>query len=343
MEKTQKELDYLNNMLYPEKCKGVKIPSMTAIPSCAFQFHSTINLTTNSSGNLVLVCNPYYLCDKSSFPFDVGFPMFEIPDVPDPPSFPNMKAMSTSSLWLYNGNNLTGNSKITSAEGPFEFNGINIGQDIPPLYDQYRLVSAALTIRYIGKMDNASGVIGGSIVFDDLGFISCNANADPSDPAIEDMPSWDFPPLSKYTDFNLIKDAYYHHENLSIEGMKLLYFPIDNSYDEFVKINDLSHAKFKKVPHDGIEPGTGIDTYNLFRTYIDKDYYKSGFNWVVYTSGAPANSTCFKLDLYCNFECLPNSSYLSYMPISLNNYSISTQERKQQQLLIQKNPILKLT
>lgn len=340
MEKVKKEYDYLDDMLYPEKRKGVKIPSMTAIPSCAFQFHSTVNLTTNSSGNLVLVCNPYYLCDKSAFPYDVGFPMITIPDVPDP-QFPNMKAMSTSSLWVYNGDNLTGNSKITTAAGPLEFTGVNIGQDIPPLYDQYRLVSASLIIKYTGKMDSASGVIGGSIIFDELGFVSCNANADPSDPAIEDMPSWDFPILSKYSDFNLIKDAYYHQENLVIDGMKLLYFPIDNSYDEFVKIDDLTHTKFKKVAHDGLE-GHPYDNYNLFRAYIDRDYYRSGFNWVVYVSGAPASSTCFKLDLYCNFECLPDSSYLSYMPISLNNYNISPQERRQQQLLIQKNPILKL-
>ena len=48
------EYHYLNNLLHPEKCKGVKIPSQIPVPSCSFQLHNCVTLRTNASGNLVI-------------------------------------------------------------------------------------------------------------------------------------------------------------------------------------------------------------------------------------------------------------------------------------------------
>ena len=36
----KQEYNYLNNLLYPERCKGVKIPSPVPVPSCSFQLFS---------------------------------------------------------------------------------------------------------------------------------------------------------------------------------------------------------------------------------------------------------------------------------------------------------------
>lgn len=35
----RQQYNYLNNLLHPERCKGVKIPSPIPVPSCSFQLH----------------------------------------------------------------------------------------------------------------------------------------------------------------------------------------------------------------------------------------------------------------------------------------------------------------
>ena len=58
------EYIYLNNLLYPEKYKSVVIPSSIPVPSCSFQLHNSISLTTNSSGNLGVFFSPYFLASN---------------------------------------------------------------------------------------------------------------------------------------------------------------------------------------------------------------------------------------------------------------------------------------
>ena len=54
------------------------------------------------------------------------------------------------------------NDSLTSNSSDSNFSILNIGQGIPPVYDQFRLVSASLiVVKYIGRMNITSGVIGG--------------------------------------------------------------------------------------------------------------------------------------------------------------------------------------
>ena len=59
------EYDYLHNLLAPERCKGVKIPSAIPVPSCAFQMHNSVTLTTNETGFVCAMFNPYFLARLS--------------------------------------------------------------------------------------------------------------------------------------------------------------------------------------------------------------------------------------------------------------------------------------
>ena len=52
--------NYLNDLLYPEMYKNVKIPSPIPVPSCSFQLHNSIKLSTNELGNLAFVFNPFF-------------------------------------------------------------------------------------------------------------------------------------------------------------------------------------------------------------------------------------------------------------------------------------------
>ena len=314
-DKTQ-NYEFLSNLLRPEKARGSKIPSQVPVPSCSFQLHNCTTLTTNGSGNCALIFNPFFLAADTAIgsKMDVGGTDYYCHKF-------------LTSLFVNNNANLTGTQSDSN------WVPVDIGQVLPAVYDQYRLVSACLVVKYIGRLDNACGVIGGAIIYDQNDTIGGMVQADtgsaynPNGAGTNSVS----PTLAKYGNFDLAMDSFYHQENMCIEGVKELYFPIDNSFEEYVKIMD--DTVVGAIPDP---TGSGGVVYS-----IQEDYYKSGFNWFFYALGCPANINCFKIDIYCNFECLPNAKYLNYMPVSLNPYIVSAEDKKKMILIAQGRPVLK--
>ena len=221
----KQEFNYLNNLLYPEKCIGCKIPSALPVPSCSFQLHNSIALKTNANGCLALHFNPFFLFNNTlPNQKNVYFNTNELQDEWE------TESLRYSSLFIANGNTLNGHQTCE------DWNCIDIGQMIPPVYNQYRLVSASIVVKYVGRLDIASGVIGGAIVFDETRGVGANGKYNLKD----DELTIDFSSvpdiLAKYGNFDLAMDSFYYQENLCIEGMRQLYFPIDNSYEEYTKL-----------------------------------------------------------------------------------------------------------
>lgn len=313
----ENEYDYLNSLLHPEMCKGVKIPSPIPVPSCAFQLHNTVTLSTNSSGNLVFLFNPFFLYNDS-----LNGVVFN-PSTSDPSIAFTLNF--ASSFYFNNNDNVDGRTA-----GVAGWNNINIGQGIPNVYNQYRLVSASLVVRYIGRMDITSGVIGGAIIYDESVIPSVNVrNNAGGDSGIGSLNVEQT--LYKYSNFDLAMDSFYHQETNCIKGLREIYFPLDNTYEEYTKtIGSLNEMKI-------MEPLGVLDNRRGFTGLC-----KTGFQKMVYVLGAPPNSSCFKVDIYCNFETLPNASFLNYMPVSLTQKNVSPEVKKQSIAIVQKTPITDL-
>ena len=321
----ENEYDYLNSLLHPERCKGLKIPSPIPVPSCAFQLHNTVTLTTNASGNLCFLFNPFYLYDKNILNQSV----FKLT--------PNSGVEQTglfnycTSLFVNQSADLDGFTPNVGGWVP-----VNIGQGIPSVYNQYRLVSASLVVRYIGRMDITSGVIGGAIIYDEGiypgGLMTYTVES-------QDYSFYNRPPgLFKYSNFDLAMDSFYHQERNCIQGLREIYFPLDNTYEEYQKMASPSDVKnFNQVVVANDGTSSGLPSVPVF---IDT---KKGFQKMVYVLGAPPNSACFKVDIYCNFETLPNAEFLNYMPISLSPKTISPEMKKQSIAYVQKQPITDLS
>ena len=306
------QYDYLKNLLFPEKCKGVKIPTPIPVPSCSFQLHNCLTLSTNSSGNLGILFNPFFLYNNNiqSKQFSTNNETESV----------NLTYLST--LYVNNNDSLRGSASDVN------WDPVSIGQMLPPVYDQYRLVSASLVVKYIGRLDIASGVIGGAIVFDELdgiggGFVLQTQTGQAQGTSIPAN-------IQKYGNFDLAMDSFYHQENLCLEGIRQLYFPIDNSFEEYVRMTDGANITLEEIS-------------NKIYFKSDQDYIKNGFNWMIYVLGAPANSACFKLDVYLNFECLPSASFLNYIPITLSPMGTSSEEKRKANLIVQQKPIMKLS
>ena len=321
----KQEYNYLNNLLYPEKCKGVKIPSPVPVPSCSFQLHNCVTLQTNASGNLGVVFNPFFLASNSND--NIGNYTYADENVKSATFKPNY----FSSFYVNNAQDLNGYSTN------YNWRPINIGQQIPPVYNQYRLVSASVVVRYIGRLDIASGVIGGAIVFDESKEIGCDGieTVVGADDNVNRINFATRPTnLDKYGNFDLAMDSFYHQENLCIEGMRELYFPIDNSYEEYVKL--LNPSLITGIRKHGVNDAIPVLS-------ADEDYLKNGFRYMIYVLGAPPSSSCFKCDIYCNFECLPNAEFLNYLPLTLNLDPTTAEEKKEATLIIQQKPVMKIS
>ena len=309
--------DYLNNLLHPEKVRGCKIPSQVPVPSCAFQLHNCITIQTNSSGCIGVLFNPFFLANDSA----LGKAM----DVNNTDVYVHK---FLTSLWVNKANTLSGSMDDNNWEP------VNIGQTLPSVYDQYRLVSASMVVKYIGRLDSAQGVIGGAIIYDDLdsvgGQVQVPASEAAYDPAAAGANTV-CPQIAKYGNFDLAMDSFYHQTNSCLEGVRMLYFPVDNNYEEYTTCMDEATVAAIKVGTTNYQfsPAPGL--------------YKGAFNWFFYGLGCPANTNCFKIDIYCNFECLPKAKFLNYMPITLNPYVITNEEKKKMIMFVQNKPVLKET
>lgn len=324
---SKNEYRYLNNLLHPEKCKGVKIPSQIPVPSCSFQLHNCITVRTNSLGNLAIMFNPFFL---GKFPDALGDKIpagqVHVTNTNDLYSFSAGYNFLTS-FFINNDDSLTGNAPNTN------WSNVNIGQLIPAVYDQYRLVSASVVVKYIGRLDYTSGVIGGSVVFDESTQVGGRfftesqreAGGDVTRGVFNNVPEF----LYKYGNFDLAMDAFYHQENLCLQGMRCLYFPVDPSYEEYTRLMNANLIQVSGKYGD-------LDSFKAVST---EDYLKNGFNNFIYVMGAPANTACFKIDIYCNFECLPSSSFLNYLPLSMSTDFISGEQKRRAALIVQQTPI----
>ena len=248
--------DYLGTLLHPESVViAAKIPSMMPVPSTCFKLRQSFNVTCNALGNAVLMVNPFFL-GKTPNPQQLTF-------------------LELSSVYLNNDPSLTLGSPSNF------FKAINVGQSITPVYSQYRLVSGSLIGNYYGKFNEMSGYIGGAIVYDKN--------------VVKNTETIVSPDLQIYGNRNLISDSHYHNKESVIEGIRLIYFPLDNSFEE----------------------------------YISLDESRNGFSWAVYIGNAPALAV-FNFDLSLNFECLPTSDFLNYIPVSPPARNVSKKEESVQ-------------
>ena len=345
------EYNYLNNLLMPEKCKNVKIPSPIPVPSCSFQLHNCVTLTPNSQGNIGILFNPFFLVNNnflSAKQNDLGqisadkffatsgqFSEYPSDSTATPPLGTYLFAPYMLSSLLVNSE-----EQLTGTESCPGWKPVNINQNIPGVYDQYRLVSASVVVKYIGRLDIVSGVIGGAVIFDehpDLNGMFYGGIADGNTSVANMMKNnfgFDTSYYNKYGNFDLAMDSFYYQENLCIEGMRQLYFPIDNSYEEYTKLFNIDLINIDHLAqNDGTKP--------VMRS--NPDYLKNGFKFMVYTLGAPPSSACFKVDIFCNFECLPNAEFLNYLPLSMNVDHITPEQKKEATLIVQNKPIMKIS
>lgn len=292
---------YLNSLLYPEKSKGCKIPSQIPVPSTTFQLKSSFQIKQQwgfeAGKRFGVLINPFFLANNS-----VRETVFKYVNE----DFGNEVKYSlgyASTCWVAN---IPGTEWVDS---------VNAFQTIDDVYEKYRLVSACIKVKYIGSLENVSGEIGGAIFTISTNAIGGNCYEDGELAA----PSSQGYGLEKYFDIDYALDSIYSLRSTPLEGLRMLYFPLDNSFEEYQKVfgkDDFSHK------------GDVNTEYQIPRYEALKGAIKNGFYWFIWFDNVPEKGP-FLFEMCCNFECLPKPSFLNFIPTSLDIYPISIDLKKQ--------------
>lgn len=325
--------EYLNNLLHPETRPGCKIPSRIPVPSTTFQLKTATTLTTNGKGCILLRINPWVLASEDAI--GTRFEYVTLNNIP---------------CWGFIC------SPITSVAGDFYpvLDGVNetpiteliysvvdMGQIVPSgLFASFRIVSGSVKLKYIGPIERASGIIGGGITNkqingDAMRYYNIRKEASPSPP--------DFNPSaasyntmmqgSEFTDFNNVNHLVYSYTGNVLNGVRMLYFPIDNKYDEFTKVfnGDVSDVVISR----------SFATSEPFQPVVNIRQFNRGFWWLLYAQGLPVSSKCLRLELTLNYELMPSEKYLNYMPININPVYIDSKVRRKLLIQVAKQAVTK--
>lgn len=342
--------NYLNSLLNPDIYKYSKIPSLIPVPTCSFHIHNYVDIDT-TSGKIAIIFNPFFLY-RNDFTIDTTISEEEINNLV---FYDNGKSETWGTMYdnndpttkIYEGYYrpfflstllVSTGSGLNDDPTSCYWTPYNIGQDIPDMYSRYRLVSCCVTLRYMGPKETASGVIGGSIinlnnnrVNGDIGVAKYYITTTSSQFVFfqqTNITNDDY--LINYGNFRYAMNSYYHKENNVNDGIKLIYYPIDNSYEEFIQPlgpDDIyNYSKKSNVTDISLEA---------------KSNYKNGFNFFLYTLDGN-DEYSYRFDIYCNFEGIPSQKYLDYLPISADIDDISKKEKKDLINLIRTNSIRKI-
>jgi len=156
--------------------------------------------------------------------------------------------------WLYQGNDLDGNGQGTATEITLDQNNT--------LVDQFRLVSSSIILRYYGNFNQMSGIF--------VSATTSNLNGNVPD---------------DYKTFSNIEDLTNKYISKCVDGVKLIYTPMDNRAVEFRVGDDYSNGQHP--------------CRNQYLFVIMGDLFP--------------NNTCIRVDYYRNIEYTTIPLYREYI------------------------------
>ena len=328
---------YLDTLLNPEKKTSFKMPNSVSLPTCNYQYHYSFEDFLSANNSYTYIYNPFFMYNENmihtvSYNNVLYGPHgFTI----DPTSAVNIEIRKKKNM---NYGFFTDLSTFLRADHSRKnkFLAYDIKQGIKPIYSKYRLISSCITVKFIGVLSEVSGIIRGAIITEEsnklygtycLSYMT-EGIGDYGSGVEEYIDKTKDKTLNKYLDNNNIINSIYYKENNLIDGIRLLYFPLDNSYEEFVDLFDYDSVdKIYYEPIDTLVSGYMTDG----NVYVEGNKnYKTGFKFYINICNTQSQGNQrIKIDVYNNFECVPITEILNYIPLNININYINDKEKKQ--------------
>lgn len=205
----------------------IKAPSIVPIPTSTFAFKETYFTKPNEQGNIAFCWNPNYLGSNQ-----------EIQALVDSNVNP-LRSGFFSCLYENNHESLTGNGVNTNWHA-VTYRRIN--QD----FSKYRLTSACLKIKYIGKVLNQSGQFSACASFMEFPRTACTLQNDINIPSTYPLHQFAHPQLDALGDFDVIRQGQWA-KSVSIvqqpDGITVVWLPVDSLSSVFVDNADTIDTK----------------------------------------------------------------------------------------------------
>ena len=328
---------YLDYLLNPSIYKYVKIPNEFSLPTTTFQLHNIIKTKTNTKGNIGILFNPFFLYNKELnnnsisdntkfYNNDGKYYDYKYIKDHDGQDFTNFYAvLYLSSLSINNSDIENENELLDKYWYPY-----NINQNIE-YFNSYRLVSSEINIKYIGPELESSGSFYGCILNNKSNYINGSISYINED---QDLINDEYTNIHNIecSELNIIYNSYYYKQTKCSEGIKLIYYPIDNSFEEFIAPLNVNNLYYYNNENEDIKS-----------TLICKQNYKNNFNFLIIGNDLPFNDAknYIQIEIICNFEAFFKTEYLNYMPNNLTNINLSLSEKNNIINMIKKNNIFK--
>ena len=350
--------EYLDMMLNPDIYKFIKIPSVYELPTCTFYYHQYYNQILGDEGKCTVVFNPFFLYYEDleqikifdnptdlpeSYMYDLNFYnnnglKVTGEDIEDASS--NLYGDCYAPLFLTSYLMSTSTTNKEDMDKNFYYPE-NLHQTIPRFYDKYRLVSSCIKVTFNGNLSESKGRIGCGIILNEDNYVAGRIFG-----AFWKGGSYETLNVSRPYNDNLIQfnpdkaltSSFYYKINPCHKGIKMVYFPPDNSYEQFISPLDAKNLYLNKreIKDTNVRAVSSVEN-----TLQAKNNYKNGFKFLIKTFDLPLN-TKITVDISCNYECIPNSLFLNVLPLNATNFKLNLKDKKDVINVIMKKPILDL-
>lgn len=282
------KINYQEVLKNPLLYKDYKLPIFCQ-PTITYNLHRYSKWTTNDYGNIVFICNPYFLLSKDFYPSQFNNSTIEWREI--------------TSSWVSKDNNLNGIYNNSIYFTPF-----NCDQFITNIYNTYRVVSAELQIRSLNSLENTRGIFHGCISTDNLDFIG-GVYKYTNQTSFSTQSHITYSPYTEFTNINYVIHSLYHKEFNSIQGIKINYIPISNNFYKFHSTQPTNFTDLQKQVNPNYRAAFKINNAN--------DFFETGCNLIFYGENLEPRSPV-KIDMFINYECTINPSSLNIISTSLN-------------------------
>ena len=82
-------------------------------------------------------------------------------------------------------------------------------------------------------------------------------------------------------------------------------------------------------------------TFDSCNYEIKNNNNRTFFKFLVYITNAQYYEDAIKVEIFCNYEGIPNANYINYIPTDVNTFNVSKKEKKEIIDTVKQKPVVK--
>jgi hypothetical protein len=282
--------DYIYGLYHPDvvfkESLDIKSPSYMPVPTTTFKFKETFTIIPNSRGNFVLLWLPNYLGTSEA-----------IVRIHKPEGYQDPIEGVFSNCYVNSSEDLDGNAALLNGWKAHTFK--HVAQD----FQKYRLTSAAVKVKYTGKVLDQSGMLAAAATYIRTPRSVYMYPVAGTAPAEYSLPIQATASMSQFCDFDNIRQGQWA-DTCSVvsdpDGITCTWVPTDPLNQVFVD----NAATIDAISHQRVWEGSNVVAH-WTPTNANISYAICGY-------GIASQTSCITVEAYYNFEIIVKQEQFPY-------------------------------